>query len=535
MTYKKILLASLLLFAHVIIVVGQGSYDAHIGNKEILTPKPGPQPLINGPKIYGARPGKIFIYRIPCQGQRPIDFQVEGLPKGLVLDDVNGIISGRVPAVKGNYQMTFIAKNTHGSVSRPFKLVVGDKLALTPPTGWNTWGGHMLLVSDSLIRKAAAIFVNKGFADVGFRYIGIDDCWMRMNRNYYNLLAPEKKKTNAGYPYLNVVGNERDSVGNIVPNDHFPNMKALTDNVHSYGLKIGIYSSPGVATCQGFEGSFGHQLQDAKQYANWGFDLLKYDLCSGSKDLKRYREEKPGYTQKEYWAPMACFIKNQDRDILFNLCQYGHNDPWKWAPSLGISSWRTGGDLNQHVDTYFKQALRLATTLRDYSKPGQWNDPDFMYIDRIRNHLAKVQPSHEIPLNTNQRYQYVTLWSIIDAPFFFSCDMNKIDDFTIRLLTNSDVMNINQDELGAVGKVVRNENNEVIMVKKLADGTKALAVFNTDHNKESVVQVNWEDIDECCGLNVYDVWRQKKLGFYKGGIDVRLSADGVAYFIIKED
>jgi len=140
------------------------------------------------------------------------------------------------------------------------------------------------------------------------------------------------------------------------------------------------------------------------------------------------------------------------------------------------------------------------------------------------------EPSEEIPLNSNQRYQYVTLWSIVCAPFFFSCDIENIDDFTIRLLANADVMNINQDELGDVAKVVRDKDGQTVMSKKLADGSTILAVFNRSTDNEAVVEVDWNEIGSCCELKVFDVWRQKDLGTYKGGISVRLSPDGVGLF-----
>jgi alpha-galactosidase len=380
-----------------------------------------------------------------------MNFSAVGLPSGLELDRSTGIITGTVPETEGEYETTLKAENDFGKDERSWKLVVGEKIALTPPTGWNSWGGHMLFVSDELMRKAADLFVEKGLADVGFQYVSVDDCWMRINREVYEAQSENRRKNHAGYPYNEgVVGGERDQEGNIVPNDFFPDMKAMTDYIHSFGLKAGLYSTPGLTTCQDFAGSLGHQEQDAEQYARWGFDLLKYDLCSGNATLAERRRTDPDYTQAEYWKPMSDFIRSQDRDILFNLCQYGREEPWKWAPGIGIQTWRTGGDLNHHVDTYFEQALRLATELREYSKPGQWNDPDFMYIHKIRDYRAKGEPSYEIPLNTNQRYQYVTLWSIIAAPFFFSCDLHEIDDFTIGLLTNADVLNINQDELGYV-------------------------------------------------------------------------------------
>jgi alpha-galactosidase len=201
---------------------------------------------------------------------------------------------------------------------------------------------------------------------------------------------------------------------------------------------------------------------------------------------------------------------------------------------LGIESWRTGGDLNHGVTNYFRNAFRIATELRAYNQPGQWNDPDFMYIHRIRDVAKMGEPSVEIKLNTNQRYQYVTLWSIVCAPFFFSCDIENIDEFTVRLLGNADVLNINQDELGHTAEVIRNDDQkETVMLKKLADGSKALAVFNRDAQNEATITVNWRDIGGGSAAKVFDVWRQKSLGEHKGGISVQLSPNGVGLFLVR--
>jgi len=530
---KKFII-NVLILAAVFSVNAQTAYDARISEKEILTPAPAKEPVINGPKVYGARSDKKFIYRIPCQGIRPITFSVTDLPEGLELDSENGIISGITPSENGEYKMVFNAESKHGKTTRDFTLVIGDKLALTPPMGWNSWGGHMFHISDKVMRMTADIMVDKGLADVGFQYVSIDDCWMRVSREAYDSYSEGRLNKTEGFDISGFIGEERDADGNILPNAHFPDMKAMTDYIHSKGLKAGIYSSPGKQTCQQLAGSFAHQEQDARQYAKWGFDLLKYDLCTGSHELKAIREIDSTYRQAEYWRPMTEYLTEQDRDMFFNLCQYGREEPWKWAPELGIQSWRTGGDLNHHVEEYFEQAIRLVTELREYNKPGQWNDPDFMYLHYLRDHTKNINPSKEIPLNTNQRYQYVTLWSIMAAPFFFSCDMYKIDDFTIGLLSNATVANINQDELGHVAELVRNKNNEVIMVKKLDNGSKAVAVFNTNKDKDAVVQLDWDEFDECCEQQVFDVWRQKDLGTYKNGMQVKISPLGVAYFKIEE-
>ena len=287
------------------------------------------------------------------------------------------------------------------------------------------------MVSDQVMRKAADIFVDRGMADVGFQYLGIDDCWMRLTPKMYEERREKVIQKHMAYDYqaTGTIGDIRDGTGNIIPNGKFPDMKAMTDYIHSKGLKAGIYSSPGKKTCQDWAGSYGHERADADQYARWGFDLLKYDQCSGGVPLKQLKQMVPGFHTKDFWLPMANYLRVQDRDILFNLCEYGLDDPWTWAPELGIQSWRIGGDLNHNVENYFAQALRIVTELRDYSKPGQWNDPDFMYIDRIRDVWNMGGPSKEIPLNTNQRYQYVTLWSIICAPFFFHA--------ILKILTNS--------------------------------------------------------------------------------------------------
>jgi alpha-galactosidase len=509
------------------------TYDVRIRDKEILTPLPAAAPRINGPKVYGARPGKIFVYRIPCQGERPLRFEAQGLPPGLELDTAKGVITGTTPAEKGRYPVMFIATNARGAATRPFTLVVGDQLALTPPTGWNSWGGYMLFISDAIVRKAADLIVARGLADVGFQYVSIDDCWMRISPENYAARAPAKKRQHEGFDYDGLIGDTRDADGRILPNKHFPDMKALTDYVHSHGLRAGLYSSPGPFTCQNFAGSAGHEQQDAEQYARWGFDLLKYDQCSAGVVLAELKK-KPGFQVPTFWQPMADAIRGQNRDILFNLCQYGQAEPWTWAPTLGMQSWRIGGDLNHHVDSYFTQALRIATELRAYSKPGQWNDPDYMYIHKIRDFKKMVAPTAEIPLDTNQRYQYVTLWSIIGSPFFFSCDIDAIDDFTIRLLSNADVLNINQDELGDVAQVIRNKDDAVLMLKRLADGSKVLAVFNRNPKQEARVEVSWGKLGICCEPMVYDVWRQKDVGAVMGGLDVYLSPNGVGLFVLRE-
>jgi len=233
------------------------------GIGEILTPPPGPQRRINGPLVYDCRPGNPFLYRIPCQGERPIRFFVKGLPPELKLDPLTGIITGKAPS-SGVGNLLIRADNSKGKDKRKLKIVAGEILALTPPMGWNHWYVHFNRITDKIVREAADNMVKSGMADVGYQYISIDDCWMNARRT-----NPYMRDTTR-------VGPGRDSNGNIIPNVHFPDMKAMTDHIHSLGLKAGIYASPGPMTCTNMTGSLNHEEQDAAQFTKWGFDFLKW-------------------------------------------------------------------------------------------------------------------------------------------------------------------------------------------------------------------------------------------------------------------
>ena len=230
---------------------GNGGVEkpSEINKYEILTPKPGPGPHINGPLVYGCRPGHPFLYRIPCQGERPVIFSAETLPQSLSLDPMTGIITGNSPA-QGDYNVVLKAKNKYGEIKRDFKVISGEKLALTPPMGWNHWYAHYSRITDEMMREAADVMITSGMADVGYQYVNIDDCWMNAPKNRDSLR----------------VGPLRDEKGNIIPNKHFPDMKGLADYIHSKGLKAGLYTSPGPLTCGGFAGSYKHEEQDARPH-----------------------------------------------------------------------------------------------------------------------------------------------------------------------------------------------------------------------------------------------------------------------------
>ncbi len=332
-----------------------------IAEGEVLTPAAPAEPRINGPKICGMRPGSPFLYRIPATGERPMSFDVKGLPGSLKLNRETGIITGSI-SKPGRYNVELVAKNNKGESRRPFTIVVGTTLALTPPMGWNSWYIHYNRVSDSLMRLAADVMISSGMADNGYQYVNIDDCWMR--------------KEQSDEPDLG--GPLRDKNGIILANKRFPDMKGLTSYIHDKGLKAGLYISPGPKTCAGFAGSLGHEKQDAETFAAWGYDFLKYDWCSYGSVVK-------GRTIEDFKAPykiMWSHLQKVDRDIVFNLCQYGMGESWKWAGEVG-NSWRTTGDLGLESSSTMPGFFNIGISNArhsEYARPGAWNDPDYILI-----------------------------------------------------------------------------------------------------------------------------------------------------------
>ena len=471
----------------------------------ILTPAPGPKPRINGPRVYGVRPGHPFLYRIPATGERPLKFAIAGLPKGLRLDAVNGIITGRIPK-PGEYTVMLKAANEHGRTKRKFKIVCGDTLALTPPMGWNHWYTHYDRITDTLMRQAADVMVSSGMADVGYQYVNIDDCWMNAPRHS----DPQR------------VGPLRDGRGNIMPNKYFPDMQGLADYIHARGLKAGLYSSPGPLTCGGFGASYEHEAQDARQFAEWGFDFLKYDWCSYDGVVKG--DHSLPALKKPYQL-MGDLLRQQPRDIVYNLCQYGMGNVWEWGAEVGAHCWRTAGDLGFELDRIFDVALKNAEH-RAYSKPGSWNDPDYIQIGYIGDARGMGQPAPG-PHSPNEQYAYMSLWSLMAAPLFYSGDMNHLDAFTLNVLCNPEVIDVNQDPLGESARVIPTGGESFAMVKRLEDGDLALGLFNRGE-MEATVSVSWTDLGLKGRRAVRDLWRQKDLGKHTGAFAASVPRHGAA-------
>jgi len=484
---------------------------AAAGEWPMMTPKPAPVPQINGPSMYGARPGHPFLYRIPCTGDRPIQFTAKGLPPGLTLDEGAGIIRGTTPAKPGDYRVTIGARNRRGRASRDLRIVVGKTLSLTPQMGWNSWYTHYAKVTDKVMREAADVMIASGMADFGYQYVSIDDCWAR--------------KADATNPRQR--GEARDPAGNILPNDDFPDMKALTDYIHAKGLKAGTYSSPGPLTCGGYTASWHYEEQDARTIASWGFDLLKYDFCSYSRT--------PGApTLEEKRLPyqkMGTILESMPRDIVLNISS-GRAQGWNWGGEAGAQSWRTTGDLGMEKDTSLPGFYSIGFQNAGHWKiagPGQWNDPDYILIGYVADaHTWKEgKPAERVRLTADEQYSYMSMWALMAAPLFFGGDMARLDEFTLNILCNAEVIAIDQDPLGKQGRIVRKTADEFILAKPLEDGSVAVGFFNLTIAPKTI-EATWSDLEIKGKRRVRDPWRQKTIGPADGKYAATVAPHGVA-------
>lgn len=467
----------------------------------ILTPPPPASPRINGPSVTGARPRHPFLYLVPATGVRPMRFTAEGLPDSLTLDPDSGRITGAI-AKRGTYPVRIRATNRKGVATRTLKIVCGDEIALTPQMGWNSWYVWLGGVSDTIVRDAADAMVANGMAQHGWQFVCIDDCWARV----------------PGSTDAVVGGPTRDAEGRMRPNAKFPDMKALTAYIHGKGLKAGIYTSPGPTTCAGFEGAFGHEALDAKTFADWGFDLLKYDWCS-------YKAEVPGVEGfKKPYRIMGSLLKAQSRDIVLNLCQYGMADVWKWGKEVGGHSWRTADDLG-HRFGLFQDGFELYAreNLHRYAGPGAFNDPDYLLLGDLAGSGGKKRKT---PFTPNEQYTQMSMWCLLSAPLILSGDITTLDPFTLSLLTNDEVIAVDQDALVKAARRVAKAGETEVWAKSLEDGSLAVGLFNLAEN-EGPVRVPWKALGLTGSRRVRDLWRQRDLGTFTGGFSAKVARHGV--------
>ncbi|MEO7715712.1 MAG: putative Ig domain-containing protein [Capsulimonas sp.] len=500
-------------------------YTSHI-----LTPPASAAPRIHGPGVYGQRPGRPFLYTIPATGDRPMTFSAKGLPKGLKLDPITGRITGRVDK-PGTYRVTFRARSPRGNSEKKFRIVIGDQIALTPPMGWNSWNSWAWTVDQDKVLRSAKALVAAGLDRHGWSYINIDDTWQG---------KPDPKS-------LALQANER-----------FPDMKALTDQIHGMGLKAGIYSTPWMASYAMYPGSTAsntehtwvsppqdkrfiepnphHQFgaysfvtQDAKQWADWGFDYLKYDWNPND---------------EEHTREMSDALKASGRDFVYSLSNsapFEHAGDWARLSN----AWRTTGDI---VDNYESLCQNGFTQSKwaPFSGPGHWNDSDMMILGWVGWGPA-LHPTH---LTADEQYTHMSLWCLLSSPLLIGCDLEKLDPFTLSLLTNDEVIAIDQDPLGRAATQISHaggditltgaapyashgETNSVtlpclqVWAKPLEDGSQAVGLFNLGEQPAEVI-ADFSDLKMSGKQSVRDLWRQKALGTFRSEYKAIVPAHGVA-------
>ncbi len=472
----------------------QKTVTAQTDIPRILTPAIPAGPRINGAKVFGVRPWSPVQFKVAATGRPPLRYLAADLPEGLTLDENTGMITGSMKK-RGEYCVKLTVENALGYADSELKIVVGDLISLTPPMGWNSWNCWGLSVSDKKVRQSADAMKNSGLIDHGWTYINIDDGWE----------------------------DTHDRDGNILTNYKFPDMKALCNYVHSLGLKIGIYSSPGTKTCGGYEGSYGFEAKDAQAYAAWGIDYLKYDWCS-------YSAIAPDPTLEQMKKPyreMKHALRKTNRDIHYSLCQYGMGEVWTWGAEVDGNSWRTTGDIEDTWESLSSIGFSQGKC-SPHSAPGRWNDPDMLVVGWVG-----WGPSlHYTRLTPEEQYTHITLWSLLASPLLIGCDLEQLDAFTMNLLTNDEVIAVNQDPLGKQASRVKKTDDYEVWVRDLEDGSKAVGLFNKSE-KPGYVPVTLKDLGMTGRWEMRDAWTQTDLGQVRDHFEMKTRPHGARLVILK--
>jgi alpha-galactosidase len=488
------------------------------GEKYILTPAASKTPRINTAPVFGVTPGNPFLFTIVASGEKPMQFSVDRLPQGLTLDAKTGIISGKLMA-KGNHVVLLSAKNQFGKSQKTLRIKVGDTISLTPPIGWNGWNSWARLIDREKVLASANAMVNMGLKDHGCNYVNIDDAWQGYRGGKYNA---------------------------IQPNEKFPNFKELIDEIHGMGLKLGVYSTPWITSYAGYIGGssniengaypdsvknnkrnyryigkYRFEKEDALQMADWGVDFLKYD----------WRLEVPSAER------MSIALKNAGRDIIYSLSNS--------APFRDVKDWvrvsnmyRTGPDIRDSWHGLYHCTFTL-DKWGPYGGPGHWNDPDMMILGNV----TTGSDMHPTRLTPDEQYSHISLFALLSAPLLIGCPIEQLDAFTLNLLTNDEVIEIDQDPLGKSARLISDEGGVQTWLKPMEDGSYAVGFFNTDDygkNPQSFFRwgtekpKNFNATFAKLGLKgkwrVQDVWRQKNMGVKETSFNTTIPHHGVMMY-----
>jgi len=475
-----------------------------------LTPPPAATPHINGPDVFGVRPDSVFLYTIPATGDRPMTFGADAIPAGLTLDTASGHITGTVTAT-GTFSVVLHATNAKGTADKTFRIVVGDQIALTPPMGWNSWNCWAASVDQDKVLRSARALVSSGLINHGWTYVNIDDSWQGVRGGPNNALQANAK---------------------------FPDMKSLCDQIHALGLMAGIYSTPWITSYAKYNGGSSddpsgawsksnattkfwrlgktyYAEQDAQQWADWGFDYLKFDWNP---------------IDVPHTAQMSAALRHTHRDIIFSLSNsapFDHAADWARL----ANSWRTTSDIydgwNENSKAGYNYGISEIAFSQDpwaqYAGPGHWNDPDMLVVGQVG-----WGPSlHASRLTADEQYSHLSMWCLLSAPLLIGCDLEQADAFTLGLLSNDEVLALDQDALGKQAVRVATVGSVDVYEKPLEDGSKALGFFNRANTTEAVDFNKLNYLGFRGTIHVRDLWRQIDLPDVKGAIKTTIPPHGV--------
>ena len=493
----------------------------NVDEKYILTPPSPKTPQINSAKVFGATPGNPFLYTIASTGSRPIQFFADNLPAGLTIDHETGTISGKLTQ-RGIYLVQLRAKNKFGEAKKELKIKIGDTISLTPPMGWNGWNSWARMIDGEKVVASANAMVSKGLRDHGWNYVNIDDAWQ---------------------------GNRGGKLNAMQANEKFPNFKKMIDDIHAMGLKVGVYSTPWITSYAGYTGAssnfengafpdsiknnkrafryigkYRFETNDALQLAEWGVDFLKYDWRIEVNSARR----------------MSSALKSSGRDIIYSLSNS--------APFSNVEEWtkisnmyRTGPDIRDSWQGLYHCTFKL-DKWGPYGGPGHWNDPDMMILGNVTTGTEM----HPTRLTPNEQYSHISLFALLSSPLLIGCPIDQLDEFTLNLLNNDEVIAIDQDPLGSSARLISDEDGIQTWFKKMEDGAYAVGFFNTDnYGKNPASFFRWGNEKPKnytvalakLGLQgnwkVRDVWRQKNVDLVNGAINTMIPFHGVSLYYIQ--
>ena len=493
----------------------------NVDEKYILTPPSPKTPQINSAKVFGATPGNPFLYTIASTGSRPIQFFADNLPAGLSIDHETGTISGKLTQ-RGIYLVQLRAKNKFGEAKKELKIKIGDTISLTPPMGWNGWNSWARMIDGEKVIASANAMVSKGLRDHGWNYVNIDDAWQ---------------------------GNRGGKLNAMQANEKFPNFKKMIDDIHAMGLKVGVYSTPWITSYAGYTGAssnfengafpdsiknnkrafryigkYRFETNDALQLAEWGVDFLKYDWRIEVNSARR----------------MSTALKSSGRDIIYSLSNS--------APFSNVEEWtkisnmyRTGPDIRDSWQGLYHCTFKL-DKWGPYGGPGHWNDPDMMILGNVTTGTEM----HPTRLTPNEQYSHISLFALLSSPLLIGCPIDQLDEFTLNLLNNDEVIAIDQDPLGSSARLISDEDGIQTWFKKMEDGAYAVGFFNTDnYGKNPASFFRWGNEKPKnytvalakLGLQgnwkVRDVWRQKNVNLVNGAINTTIPFHGVSLYYIQ--